>query len=407
MATATSAAPRQAMPPEQRRVLYMVMAVTLTLDAGNGAVFGLIAEIQREHGFSTPQLGLISGALFAASLVGLLGLSHLSDKGHARTMLLAGVGLGGLGTLWFAVADDLWEFVAARVVTGIAFSLFISAGRSVVARLDPARAGENLGRLTAAEVAGFVSGPVVGALLADVGGLSLPFFVFGGIALAALVVFVAVFPQVPPPPGVEHQRYLELTGLDLLGNRRVLAAALLALAVFFPVGAYDAIWSKYLTDLGASLTFVGTSLSLYGVPLILLSARGGRLVDAWGPIVAARRAILLTVPIIVAYGFMPNYWLVALVAIVEAVVAAVANPSATAAMAAACPPDRIGAGQGLAAAFGLTGSGLLASFTPSVYDRWGPGTLFVGVGVTVTAIAVTGFTLDAGARRVTPATQPA
>lgn len=406
MATATPTIRRGAMAPEQRRVLYMVMAVTLTLDAGNGAVFGLIAEIQRVHGFSTPQLGLISGALFAASLVGLLGLSHLADKGHARTMLLAGVGLGGLGTLWFGVADRLWEFVAARVVTGIAFSLFISAGRSVVARLDPLRAGENLGRLTAAEVAGFLCGPVVGAFLADAGGLSLPFFVLGGAALAALVVFAVVFPSVPEPPGVGRQRYLELTGLDLLGHRRVLAAALLALAVFLPVGAYDAIWSKYLTDLGASLTFIGVSLSLYGVPLILLSGRGGRLVDAWGPMVAARRAILLTVPIIVAYGFMPNYWLVALVAIVEAVVAAVANPSATAAMAAACPPSRVGAGQGLAAAFGLTGSGLLASAAPWVYDRWGPGALFAGVGAIVTTVAAAGFALDAGARRLMPATRP-
>lgn len=401
------AARREAMTPEHRRVLYMVMAVTLTLDAGNGAVFGLIAEIQTEHGFSTPQLGLISGALFAASLLGLLGLSHLADKGHARTMLLVGVALGGAGTLWFAVADRLWEFVLARTVTGVAFSLFLSAGRAVVARLDPLRAGENLGRLTAAEVAGFVSGPVLGAFLADLGGLSLPFFVFGSASLVALVVFAVVFPAVPDPPGVARQRYLELTGLDLLGNRRVLAAALLALAVFLPVGAYDAIWSKYLTDLGASLSFIGISLSLYGVPLILLSGAGGRLVDAWGPMVAARRAILLTVPIIVAYGLMPNYWLVAVVAVAEAVVAAVANPSATAAMAAACPPSRIGAGQGLAAAFGLTGSGLLASATPWVYDRWGVDTLFVGLGVVVTAIAVSGFALDAGARRVTPATQPA
>ena len=37
---------RRAMTPQQRTTLYMVMGVTLALDAGNGVVFGLIAEIQ-------------------------------------------------------------------------------------------------------------------------------------------------------------------------------------------------------------------------------------------------------------------------------------------------------------------------------------------------------------------------
>ena len=54
--------PIPAMTREQRTTLYMVMGVTMALDAGNGVVFGLIAEIQDRHGITTPQLGLISGA---------------------------------------------------------------------------------------------------------------------------------------------------------------------------------------------------------------------------------------------------------------------------------------------------------------------------------------------------------
>lgn len=407
--TATLDLQRRDMTPQQRTTLYMVMGVTLALDAGNGVVFGLIAEIQDAHGITTPQLGLISGALFGASLIGVLGLAHFADEGHARKMLLGGLAIGSVSTLWFGLASQLWEFVASRALSGIALSLFISAGRSVVARLDPSRAGENLGKLAGAEITGFIVGPVIGAGLYAVGGLSLPFFVLSAIAAAALVFFALRFPDVDTPEQEPTTlSHWQRTGLDLLANRRVLAAALLALAVFLPVGAYDSMWSKYLHDLGASATFVGLSLTLYGVPLVLLSGRGGRLVDRLGPMTAGKRAIACAIPIIVVYGLLDSYWLVALTAIIEAAVQAVASPSAQAAMAQACPPDRIGAGQGLAGAVGLSGGGLLASVAPAVYDRYGPDVLFIGVGVLVGVIAAAAFAIDASAtRELTPAAPPA
>lgn len=400
MTTAAVDSPSRPMTPQQRTTLYMVMGVTLALDAGNGVVFGLIAEIQDAHGISTDQLGLISASLFGASLLGMLGLAHFADKGHARRVLLGGLALGAVSTAWFGLADSLWEFVASRALSGIAVSLFISAGRSIVARLDPARAGENLGKLVGAEITGFVLGPVVGAGLYAVGGLSLPFFVLSGVAAVSFVFFTLRFPEVEAPERPTGLTMWQLTGLDMLGNRGVLAAALLALAVFLPVGAYDSMWSRYLTDLGAGPTFVGTSLTLYGVPLVLLAGRGGRLVDRWGPLRAGRRAIGAAIPVIVAYGLLDSYWLVALTAIAEAVIQAVASPSAQAAMSAACPPDRIGAGQGLAGAFGLCGGGLLASVAPAVYDHHGPEVLFIGVATLVGVIAATAFAL---ARTASPA----
>ena len=233
-------------------------------------------------------------------------------------MLLSGLAIGSCSTVWFGLATELWQFVAARALSGIAISLFISAGRSVVARLDPMHAGENLGRLAGAEVTGFILGPAVGSALFAVGGLRLPFFVIGGMAAVALPFFVVRFPRLPEPESSQPLGVLRSTGLDLLRERRVLAAALLALAVFLPVGVYDSLWSRYLTDLGAGTTFVGVSLTLYGVPLLLLAARGGRLVDRWGAIPAARRAVMAIVPVVIIYGLLRSYWLVAFTAILEA-----------------------------------------------------------------------------------------
>src|SRR4051812_28624747 len=68
-------------------VLVMLMGATVALNAGNGAIFALTAEIQKAHGFTTSELGYITGALFLSMVISLLTLSHLADRGHSRAML--------------------------------------------------------------------------------------------------------------------------------------------------------------------------------------------------------------------------------------------------------------------------------------------------------------------------------
>jgi len=378
---------------EQRTTLWIVLAVTVAMQAGNGTIFGLIAEIQDTHGISTGQLGLISSALFATSLFSALGLAHYADKGHARRMMIVGLAIGAISTAWFGVATELWQFIAARGLCGLGVGMFLAAGRSSVARLSTTRAGQNLGMMVAAETTGFVFGPTIAVLLFKLGSLSTPFFVLAAIQGLALVFLLTRHADVEAKTRPTPLPMWKLSGLDLLSRPKVLGAALLGLAMYLPVGVYEALWSRYLTDLGASTTFVGASLTLYGVPLALLAGFGGRLVDRDGAIPVAKRTLAMLVPIVILYGLVGSYWAVALVAMVESVVQATANPSAQKAMVQACPPDRIGNGQGLTSAFGLAGAGLLSSVAPWVYAELGSGWLFGIVGVMCAVLATIAFSL--------------
>lgn len=379
---------------EQKTTLWLVLGVTAAMQAGNGTIFGLIAEIQDEHGISTGQLGLISSALFAASLVSALGLAHFADKGHARRMMVSGLALGTIATIWFGLGHHLWEFVAARAICGLGVAMFIAAGRSTVARIAPERSGQNLGMMVGAETAGFAFGPTIAVGFYSLGNLSTPFFVLGGVQAVALVFFLTRRIDIEAKTRPDPLPFWKLSGLDLLSRPKVLGAALLGLAIYLPVGAYEALWSRYLTDLGATTTFVGASLTLYAVPLALLAGRGGKLVDKIGAIPAARRAMVLLVPVVVLYGWLPTYWLVAGIALVEAVIQAFANPSGHKAMVQACPPERLANGQGLASAFGLTFAGLLSSVAPAIYAEFGAGVLFSGVGAVCASLASVAFILD-------------
>jgi predicted MFS family arabinose efflux permease len=146
---------------------------------------------------------------------------------------------------------------------------------------------------------------------------------------------------------------------------------LLVVAIELPVGMFDSMWSRYLTDRGASELFIGLSVVPFCLPFVLLTGVGGRIADRVGAARAAAVATLLVAPIIAAYA-IPHRpaWIVA-VAVIEACFQAVAVPAARAAMAVACPPDRVAAGQGLAGAFGLTATGLAALVCPPVYAAGG------------------------------------
>ena len=158
---------------------------------------------------------------------------------------------------------------------------------------------------------------------------------------------------------------------------------LLAVGLFLPVGVYDSLWSRYLQDRGASVLYTGLSLSAYGVPFVAFAALGGRLADRFGPVRSSVSALVFIVPIVALYGVLPTPGLVVGVAMLEAVAQAVAVPASQAAMVRACPPDRVGAGQGLAGAAGQLAAGFTALIAAPVYSRFGSEAVFGGTAVVI------------------------
>ncbi|HTN81552.1 MAG TPA: MFS transporter, partial [Acidimicrobiales bacterium] len=276
--------------------LAPLYVATFVIAAGNGVVFPLLADLQDEHGLPTYGLGIISGASFIASLVGLLLLSGQADKGRAKLLLLSGLALSVVSLVAFALSSELWQFTAARALGGLAIGCYTPATRSIVARLDAENVGRNLGRLASTELGGFIAGPVVGATLASAFNLDAPFWALA--AVVAIVLVAIARRPIPGDTGAPSSATASGLALDLLKYREVVVAALLALALFLPVGIYDSLWSRYLQDRGASTLFIGITLTMYGVPFIALASRGGRLADHVGPFRAAFVCLVLAAPLI-------------------------------------------------------------------------------------------------------------
>lgn len=376
------------------RRLVILAVCNVVLLSGVTVIFPLLARLQDEHGLTTAQLGLMSGASFLAGLIVQLGLARYVDRGHARTMLIAAVVLVALALGWLAVATELWQFVAARFVEGTGYGMFAPAARSVVARGDPQRVGTNLGRLSAAELAGVVIGPLLGAGLAQVGGTSFP---FACLAVASLAL-IPLLARVPLPDAVAHtSEEAAPSGARALWRRpAVRRAAILYLALYLPTGVYDVLWARYLTDLGAGEMFIGVSFAIYGIPYVLVAPFGGKLVDRIGAVPVVFGALAATLPFVIAYGLASVPLVVASFAMGEAAANAVSIPAAQAAMVEACEADEVGAGQGLAGAMGIGGAGIASLSAAPLYEHFGAEPTFVGLAATMVALALVAWAAGGG-----------
>lgn len=372
-----------------RRSLYLA---SFLLASGGGMVFSLLGRLQDTYGFSTAGLGYLTAATFVASPIASIGLSPLADRGHSRQLIIASIALGTLGALWFAFGDKLWQLVCARSMIGFAFGLYQPTVRGLVvrhARATGGGAGEPLAKLSGIDAAGFTLGPGVGAVILHFFGLRAPFLVVAALLPFAAVGLVRRLPKAVDTDAIPSQRL----ALDLLRSARVRVALLLAIGNFLPVGVYDSLWARYLEDRGASTLFVGLSLSLYGIPYMLAAAPGGRLVDRLGPLRALKLALAGVVPLVVVYGLVRSPWVIAFMALLEATFGAVAQPAAQAAMAAACPTERLAAGQGLAgagASFAAAGTALVAA---PLYARVGSVGVFSSAAAAIAVVMVLAFAL--------------
>jgi MFS family permease len=370
---------------------FVLLCAAMFLGAcGIGVLFPLLARIQSIHHLPTYALGLMSGAYFFAALVAQLGSGRLLDGRRGRSVLLAGILMVAGGLAWFAHGANLAQLVAARALEGLGGGIVVPASlREAAVGVTGDRRGRRLGLLSSAMMAGITVGPLIGSLLAAIGGVALP---FETIAALLGVVFVAFLfnPKVEAPVTASVHATAPAPR-PRLRKGPVVAVLLLGVASQLPSGLYDALWSRLLTDRGASSLFIGFSLSLFGLPFVLLAPFGGRLAERRGPLLAATVALLISDVFMASYGFVPSPVIIAVLGVAEACAQAVAVPGGYAAVARAFPEERAATGQGWFSAAGTAAAGLAAVLGAPVYGAFGSGAVFAGGAVISALVALGGL----------------
>ncbi len=349
-------------------ILHLAVAANLI---GFGVALALLADLQDAYGFPMSGLGLIAGSSLAAAFVSFLWLSRYADRGHAKVMMMGALLTGAAALVVTAYAHDLWVFVAARAVLGLAEGVFLPAARRVVLDWNPNRPGEALGRLFAAAAGGFALGPLIGALLAARFGLGVPFLVPAVVLVMAVPMVARLEPLAPLEPVKAGQGFR-----DLLGTRLVVAGVAIAAVDFVVVGAFDAVWARLLIDRGASTVFVGFSFVLIAAPIVVLAARFGRFADRRSPRLVAVPGFVLMMTAVLGYGWLDIPLVLGGAVLLHGVGSAAVVPAGEALVAAGSPPDMLARGQGLLEAVGFMVAAISAVFAGWAYGALGRGVLW-------------------------------
>ena len=361
---------------------YPLLLATASIGVANSVIFSLLSDLQDRYGFSDAGLGLIAGTGFLVGLIGQIVLAPLADRGHSKHLLLAGLGLAVAGSVLFASSSSLVMLVVSRAVVGLSNSVFLPASRAITIAISDQHVARRLGTLSGVELAGFVTGPTIGGFLVGPFGLRVPFLVAGAFALIGAILLA---PRTLPQPERDSRARL---AFDLLRLPRLRAGVLLSIALFLPVGFYDATLDRYLTDLGAGNHLIGFSFLVYGIPFALLATTGGHLADRSGPLRVGVLASLLVGPLTAVYGFLDVPGVIVGLSGLEGAIQALGVPAAQALVAAAAPPGRAAAAQGLAGASNLLVGAATAYAAGALYRAIGPEGMFsvAGAGVLVFAL---------------------
>lgn len=380
----------------------MLYVAQFLLAASAGVVFVLLSDFQDAYGLPDWGLGVIAAMGFLGALAVQLLLAPLADRGRIRTVAIVALASGTGGTLWLAVAEQLWQLAAARGFVGIGLGLFGVAARKAVIGESREGSGAKLGTLLSAGVAGFISGPPLGAALSE-WGLAAPFLVLGGaLALVSVPAQAAIGRARVATSIVRHRDLLRL--LRLPGVQAAVAAQVL---LFGFIGVFDAVIDRYLTDLGAGNRTVAAGLLAIGLPLLVLPARAGRWAERHGGSSSLRLALLVAVPSYAAYGLWAVPAAVIAVGFVGAAAEAVAFPSSQLVAVEETGASEAAIGQALLDTSGMTAAGISALAAPAVYGALGPRALFLGYAVVAGALAALALQRLTARGRAQPLPAPA
>ncbi len=259
--------------------------ITLMIDAiGIGIVFPIMPDLMDRVGAGNTGQGAFWGGLLMAAYAGALFLSgpivgSISDAIGRRPILIAALTMLSLDYVIMALADSFWLLLLGRTLAGLAGATYITATAYIADISSAKEKAANFGLIGAAFGIGFVLGPALGGLAAEIS-IAAPFWIAAGLSAGN-----ALFGYFVLPESLEPDKRRPFGKRDLNPFKSIfdafrlpgLAVPLVCIFVFeFANMVYPTLWAFWIREVFNWPTlYIGLSLAAYGV--LLASVQGGLL----------------------------------------------------------------------------------------------------------------------------------
>ncbi len=375
-----------------RRLVPTLQVVSLASSMGYGVMFTVLDDFRDKYGIPESSLGLLVALGFFTSFAAQILIAPMADKGHARRLVVLGAWIEAIGTLGMAFGTNFSVLALSRFLMGVGAGAALPAVRRIVVQSDRENMGRNLGRILSFDVAGFATGPVLSAILADTIGFGAPFI----IVAATLFILGFLVMSLDVPETAEELRTDKRLAFDLLRVKPLTGAILIGVALFLMIGTFDATFVVMMDDLGASNWMSNVGITAFALPLVFLGPVGGRLTQHVGPFVAAATGILFGAIFMVSYGVLTVPIIILTIGLFHGIVDGLTVTGSGMAVSMVAPPERLAGAQGLMGGLQTLIGGVAAALAGLNYEHLGRTVTFVVAAALMVSLVVAGL-LFAGA----------
>ena len=281
----------------------LIYLAGFTYHIGLGSTLILVPLYALHLGFDLAELGAIIASQAVFGLLLRLFAGAISDRFGERWVLLFSFGTMVVGAGIIGVSDTFWTLVLGQTFLGISRATYWTATQSYCSRINPAKAGTLLGRMSSSRTSGDMVGAATAGFIAETMGYGSAWAVIvglGGVGLVGSLV-LPILPRkdalrgfkqaLAPIPSMTRSPSMAMAGITAF-----VASTAMTMAVILLV--------PYLRELGNGETTVGLVRTAGLVGSVGIGVVFGKIVSRTGQqnlytlALSAMGVIMLAVPLV-------------------------------------------------------------------------------------------------------------
>ena len=289
-----------------RRTLWTLYAINFLNAIGMWFFLPLLPIFLGRKGGSAALVGVVFAAGLLANALIRYPAGWAADRIGTKAVLFGAMLATSALFLAYLLPLPLPAFVAIRFLHGAAQGAYWPAANGLVAETTASRErGRAFGYMQAANMAGMLIGPAIGGFIALLN-IGVVFTIAAALSALTIVALATL-------PNVRGHETVEVPARAMHIAWRLAALIVLGAGTAYMIGAFDTIWSLYLTSRGASTFAVGLSFVAFALPATFVSGLAGSLGDRFGPRRFVVVALFFTAFFSCLYPFITSVpWLIGL-----------------------------------------------------------------------------------------------
>ncbi len=300
------------------RVLVWISAIVGINQLGFGSIVPVVPLYAHAFGVAEALIGLAIAVYGLARFTSSAPAGWIADRSGRRWSLFCGGMLTAVGNLVCALAPTYALFLVGRFVAGSGASMVLTAGQIVLADItEPATRGRSMAIYQTVFLFGVGFGPIPGGLLAQYGGLAMPFWVYALVGTVVALLGLWRLPETRPtrlPAAGGRAVVFRRQLLQVLRHRPLLLISLVTFGSFFArTGAlFTLVPLRAEREIGLTPSQIGFGLAAVSVVSLVMAYPAGVLVDTFGRKVVIAPATLFSGLGLVGFALAPSYpWFLA------------------------------------------------------------------------------------------------